>query len=104
MFVLLVLFTLFAVGLAMALSSKRPAPPDELLHDLGVWKTDVESASARSARACGLRRQERVCLRPARGLFRGGELVREVRYLSELTLAVVRTEQDEIVKLPRAVR
>lgn len=30
--------------------------------------------------------------------------MREVRYLSELTLAVVRTEQDEIVKLPRAVR
>ena len=105
MFVLLLLLVFLVIALALGLAVRRPAAPSWLPPDLGVWKNDVESVSARSARACGLLRQERLCLRPARGRILGSdELVREVRYRSELTGAVVRVEPDQVVKLSRAVR
>lgn len=100
----LLLFTLLATGLALCLARRRRARLDNLPPGLGVWVTDVESTEARAARRCGLTRQVRVCLRPGRGCFESDELVREVRYQSELTGAIVRMDPEEVLKRPRASR
>ncbi len=103
---LLLLFISFAIVLAIRLS-QRCGLHGLVRFPISASGRQMSSRSlARSARACGLIRQERTSLRPAPGRCfpRRDELVREVRYRSELTGAVVRMDPEEVVKLSRAAR
>ena len=74
----------------------------ELPPDLGKWQLDQDSAEAEQAKAEGLKREVRMLWDEHAGFLRRGRLLRQVRYRSLETNAIVRVEPDSVVK-PRRV-
>ena len=74
----------------------EPLPPD-----LGKWRFDDDSDAGREAEAHGLRREVRYLYHPGSGLFRGGRLVRQVRYRSITTNKIERIDPEETIKRRR---
>ena len=93
------IYLLFIMNLVPGAKEERIGVLEPLPPDVGKWKEDRDSDEGRAAAAEGL-------VREARHFFYeiSGKLVRQVRYRSEATNEIVRTDPEESVKRRRLRR
>jgi hypothetical protein len=74
---------------------------EPLPFNVGKWSIDAESEEGRAAAERGLTREERLFHDPSGGFLGRERLVRQVRYRSRATNAIVRVDPDVPVRRRR---
>jgi hypothetical protein len=93
-------YLLFIFSQVPGAAEERLGVLEPLPENLGQWIADGDSAEGRRAAAEGFKREVRT-LHEAGGILGGGKLIRQVRYRSAETNAIVRIEPEQVEKRRR---
>jgi hypothetical protein len=95
------IYLLFILREVPGAADERLGRLEDLPPDLGKWRKDEDSPEARAAVLRGELREVRFFYDRTRGGFRGGRLLRQVRYRSLETKEILRADADEFIKRKR---
>jgi hypothetical protein len=95
------IYLLFILREVPGAAEERLGRLEDLPPDLGQWKKDEASPEAEAALERGERREVRFFYDRSYGGFRGGRLLRQVRYRSVETNEILRADADELIKRKR---
>jgi hypothetical protein len=95
------IYLLFILREVPGAAEERLGRLEDLPPDLGQWKSDGDSSEGKAAIERGERREVRFFFDQTGGGFRGGRLLRQVRYRSAETNEILRADPDEVIKRKR---
>jgi hypothetical protein len=94
-------YLLFFLAHVPGAKEERFGELEALPEDLGQWKTIEQGPDAEAATSDGLRREERVILQDASGMFAKGRLLKQVRFRSLETNEIVRILPEQVIERKR---
>ncbi len=94
-------YLIFFVSHVPGFKEERFGELEPLPDDLGKWKTIGEGADADAATKEGLRREERLILQDASGVFKKSFLVKQVRFRSLASNEIVRILPEQKIERER---